>query len=1420
MINAKKKQRLINAAFLCCIFAAFLCLPSIANAQDITTGLIGHWKLDETSGTTIADSSGNGNDGTISGINASARSAHGVIKNAMLADGVSGTGLNLGEMPMTANSHSMAFWFFIDPNGSGSDRIFSRNSFHFFQISDSDNDGLYTYDIRLRDTSANGPGFCFHDPSCDVLEAGKWNHFAIVSDVANTSLYLNGSLLSAGASANFDLNTDDLRFGINGEAFEGMWDDIRIYNRPLAADDVAAIYETASCPKETDSVGVTSEIIYNENYRIMQYCDGHGWESMGKGASILHGQKTEGNDYNINAVEFDGTNDYLTHGALTGAADTKSATISAWIKKPNDGNQLRIFSGDSASNGSFNIWLGTGGLIRMSATNSSNTIILDKTGGGTALDDDNWHHILISFDLTNASNRHIYVDGVEETNFAIYTDDFIALSNITSTSVGSDISGGNRFDGEIADVWIDFGTYIDLSVEANRRKFINADGQAINLGSNGELPTGSAPDIFLSGDTDSWHTNKGTGGGFTENGALTDATTLPPSETARKLVGWWRLDETTGTTAADSSGNGNDGTMVNSLTADTSSISGVVSNGLAFLDNNEIINVTDNPSIDITGQWSASAWMKADRTASTNFALRKNNSYILSLAFPSNEVCAGVAGASFCGGTYPDDDEWHHIAASYNDQTDTITLYVDGVSVASNTSYADVMTTSNDNFVIGDGAGRLPQAIDDVRVYNFALDANQIAELYAASSDFYQPNAVYFDNSIEYVSRDGDLTGLSDSKQLTASFWVYRDVDKRVQIYDGGGAGQNAFTIFNGTNYIRLSLQNAAGTQIMQCSSNTSTLSIGQWHHVLISFDLSNPSNRHIYINDSAELSSCGTYVDDIIDFTKAQHVLPDSAVNYLDGSLADVWIDFGKYIDLSREANRRKFIDENGGAVYLGANGEIPTGASPDIFLSGDTATWHTNKGTGGGFTENGALTDATTAPPGAKQPRYCSNPSQPEGTLIYNSDEEVMQYCDGYVYRPLGPQGDGGGGCSNPTGVAGMMFYNTDFATLMYCEGDEWIGVGRDGIGLALSNGLIGHWKLDETSGTTAIDSSDNGNDGTYVNITPASQSISGPNNSAMTFGSSNGSIQVPNIPAYDITDEITLSAWAIVKDSGWNRLIGRPSGTGDYILQYESTINSLCFTLLGGAGGACGSFNADSASWYHFAATYNDAEDEIILYVNGNEVNTVTTTDTITVSSNGIYSGFSDGFNPQAADDLRIYDRVLSAGEIQALYNLGDCPAIGDTCNDGTIYAGLSPDENLPMYSTPADAPGTYSWNDGNTDYTTTGATDNDDGDGNTSIIIATDSNSVDPGTQQHNAAQYCSDLNAHGYTDWYLPSRSESGILGEMIVIKDGNPSSTIGLWGSDELSQNNAFLRYINTDGSLSTGNNAKSENRIVRCVRK
>jgi hypothetical protein len=64
-----------------------------------------------------------------------------------------------------------------------------------------------------------------------------------------------------------------------------------------------------------------------------------------------------------------------------------------------------------------------------------------------------------------------------------------------------------------------------------------------------------------------------------------------------------------------------------------------------------------------------------------------------------------------------------------------------------------------------------------------------------------------------------------------------------------------------------------------------------------------------------------------------------------------------------------------------------------------------------------------------------------------------------------------------------------------------------------------------------------------------------------------------------------------------------------------------------------------------------------------------------------------------------------------------DLPDVLMVGDRMADGTIYAGISPDTDKPLYTTPADAPLTYTFNQ---------------------------------------AQEYAAALDAHGHHDWRVPT----------------------------------------------------------------
>ena len=161
---------------------------------------------------------------------------------------------------------------------------------------------------------------------------------------------------------------------------------------------------------------------------------------------------------------------------------------------------------------------------------------------------------------------------------------------------------------------------------------------------------------------------------------------------------------------------------------------------------------------------------------------------------------------------------------------------------------------------------------------------------------------------------------------------------------------------------------------------------------------------------------------------------------------------------------------------------------------------------------------------------------------------------------------------------------------------------------------------------------------------------------------------------------------------------------------------------------------------------------------------------------------------------------------------------CPVIGNLCSDGTYYAGLTPDGNVPMYMADINSEITASWNDGNTNWSVTGFNSWSDGDGNTAGVAGADSDNVTVGVQTHDAAIHCNDLVAHGHSDWYLPARDE-----QALIYNGGTPVGDIrtdgtSYWTSTEQDFNNSHHGRF-SDGAQNAGF-TKDVVLSVRCVRK
>ena len=225
------------------------------------------------------------------------------------------------------------------------------------------------------------------------------------------------------------------------------------------------------------------------------------------------------------ASRFDGTNDHLNRGAnLTGVSDGKLGVISFWYHSDDDGSPRQtIIDASSGAGVILRLEKLTGDLLEIDIFDRSGpTTLLALTTLTTVKVEDGWSHFLISWDFNAASSRaQLFVNDVDDGDIVSGPTDANAdYSNATEWTVGARTDTTNKLNGCISQFYFNLGLDLDISVEANRRLFINANLTPVDLRSDGSNPTGAAPIVYLGKIAANFHLNGGTGGDFTQNGTL------------------------------------------------------------------------------------------------------------------------------------------------------------------------------------------------------------------------------------------------------------------------------------------------------------------------------------------------------------------------------------------------------------------------------------------------------------------------------------------------------------------------------------------------------------------------------------------------------------------------------------------------------------------------------------------------------------------------------------------------------------------------------------------------------------------------------------------------------------------------------------------------------------------------------------
>ena len=234
-----------------------------------TDGLVAHWKLDETAGSSAADASGNGHTGTLTRMSGVSWTT-GQIDGALEFDGFNDY-VSVSSVSVPTTAFSFALWFRPDSNwsaGSSKQRFFdwtgSSPSRPYWTFGNN-NDGKIGLHVNI-----DGISYDDINTSTTSWTSGTWYHLAVTWNGTDFKVYMNG--LQEGPDVTHSgshMSNTGLHIGqntSNSEHFAGRLDDVRIYNYALSPTEILTLTqilrfrEFTEAKAGTDTTSVTIAI--------------------------------------------------------------------------------------------------------------------------------------------------------------------------------------------------------------------------------------------------------------------------------------------------------------------------------------------------------------------------------------------------------------------------------------------------------------------------------------------------------------------------------------------------------------------------------------------------------------------------------------------------------------------------------------------------------------------------------------------------------------------------------------------------------------------------------------------------------------------------------------------------------------------------------------------------------------------------------------------------------------------------------------------------------------------------------------------------------------------------------------------------------------------------------------------------------
>jgi fibronectin type 3 domain-containing protein len=720
---------------------------NVATARTLTPppalpGLVAAHSFNEGSGTTSADISGNGNTGTLNG---PVWTTQGKYGNALSFDGSNDLVFIPGSSSLNVSSGmTLEAWIYPTVTQSGWRTILQREVDAYFLNASTDAGPLRPGGGG----TFNGAVSSLSGPTASPVNA--WTHVALTYDGSILRLYVNGTQVATRSiSGSVQTNSSPLRIGGNspyGEYFNGRIDEVRVYNRALTQTEIQSDMNTPIGPADitppTTPSGLTAtaasssrinlswtastDNIVVSGYRV-ERCQGLGcsnfaqigtpsgtsYSDTGLGASTSYSYRVRAAD---SANNLSGYSDIASTVTL---ADTTPPTAPASLTaNAVSGSQINL----SWTASTDDIGVAAYRVERCQGAGCNNFAQI-ATPSGTTYGDTG---------LTTNTSYSYRVRAVDAaSNLSSYSNTASATTQAGVDTVPPTAPAGLSATASIGQINLTWTASTDnIGVTGYRVERCQGAGCS-NFAQIATSSTVNYSDTGLAANTSySYRVRAADAATNLSNYSNVASATTPTQPVITGLVAAYAFNEGTGSTVADSSGNGNTGT-INGATWTTQ---GKYGSALSFNGTSNLVVINGSASLNVSTAMTLEAWIypTSNQTGWRTILQREVDAYFLNASFGGgNRRPAG--GGTFNGvtsyvggpGVNPT-NAWTHVALTYDGST--LRLYVNSAQVATQTVSGTVEMNSSPLRIGGNSpygeyfAGR----IDEVRIYNRALSQAEI----------------------------------------------------------------------------------------------------------------------------------------------------------------------------------------------------------------------------------------------------------------------------------------------------------------------------------------------------------------------------------------------------------------------------------------------------------------------------------------------------------------------------------------------------------------------------------------------------------------------------------------------------------------------------------------------------------------------